>query len=194
MGCDIHMYREVKRNGEWVSADKWSTYPYTPEGEQPSQWIEFEDRAFTGRNYHLFGTLARGVREDHELSFELRGLPFDVTQKVAAEWERGGDHSATYLFLHELIDFRRFIEKRGIVIEGMKDKDELADLRASIESGNPDWNKIYPYCRSTNDPRQVDFSIEVPAAFYIGRSLDEIIASFDGIEGDNKRFVFWFDN
>lgn len=44
------------------------------------------------------------------------------------------------------------------------------------------------------DERQVNFEIDVPASFYIGDSLQKIINQFEGIDGENHRIVFFFDN
>jgi hypothetical protein len=72
--------------------------------------------------------------------------------------------------------------------------DQYARLRASIDSGTPDWNLLYPYCQGTSDRTYVNFELDVPASFNVGDGLDQLIAGFDGIGGENHRIVFWFDN
>lgn len=194
MGCDIHLYREKQVNGQWVSADKWTAYDYGDDDK--GQHIDWKDRAFTTRNYELFGVLSAGVRSEHPFSFAARGRPLVASPEVIAESDRWGvdGHSHSYLYLHELRDLAGFLEKATIHVGGMKDRNELAALHASIASGAPNWELLFPYCRSTNDPKQDDFEIDVPASFYMGDSLKKIIESFDGIDGDNHRIVFFFDN
>lgn len=194
MGCDIHTYREKHVNGQWVTADEWEEEDYG-DGEK-SRDVPYEKR-FTDRNYNLFGLLAKGTRGyEFPASMEARGLPFDASSDVkqAAEQWDGDGHSHSYLYLHELKALHDWTRQNTIQISGMKNRDELARLRESIAAGNPDWKLLYPYCQGTNDPRQVEFSIDVPASFIVGGGLDKIIALFDGVDGDNHRLVFWFDN
>lgn len=195
MGCDIHLYREKMVDGKWVSADKWTPYNYGDDDKRLR--IEFDDRAYNGRNYNLFTVLA-GVRrrENPPYEFAPRGMPLTVSPEVASESETwGGDgHSHSYLYLHELIELRDLLNSAMQTISGMKDKDELAALQESIASGNPDWDLLYPYCQSTNDQKQVEFEIEVPANFAYGDSLEKIVSSLENIGGECQRIVFWFDN
>lgn len=197
MGCDIHLYREKIENGVWVSADKWTAFDHGDEPEDKGLEIAWNDRAYTGRNYDFFSVLA-GVRrrEEPPYCFEARGLPLVVSDEVAGEYDRwsGDAHGASHLYLHELVELRGLLKDATQEISGMKDREELAALKASIASGSPDWHLLYPYCQSTNDPRQVDFKIDVPASFTYGGCLDQVIASLEGIGGDMQRIVFWFDN
>lgn len=189
MGCDIHIYREKKIDGAWVAADKWQQTDYGLE-------VSYKDQAYTGRNYQLFGLLSKGVRTENEFSFEQRGMPFnscEQIQSLAEEWSSDG-HSHSYLYLHELKDMLEFLQTRTLKISGMKDRDELKALRESIVSSNPDWNLLYPYCQGSSMETYERFSVDVPASFYLGESLSEIINSFDGIDGENHRIVFFFDN
>jgi hypothetical protein len=190
MGCDIHLYKEKFVDGAWISADVWAD-EYGDGLEVP-----FEER-FTDRNYNLFGLLACGVRREFEFSFAPRGLPFNVCKLVADSsngWGIDG-HGHSYLFLHELKEMKKFLQTEEIEISGMKQKDELAALRSSIEGpGKTDWDLLYPYCQGTNAHDYEEFSIRVPAEFIVGSGLEKIIAGFDGCDGENHRIVFWFDN
>lgn len=194
MGCDIHLYREKKVDDKWQSADEWER-PSWAEGDDELH-IKFDKLAYIGRNYELFGALSKGVRRDVSFAFEPRGVPFNMSPEVSQSfesWDSDG-HSHSYLYLHELREFADFLNTQTICIEGMKDVKQLAELRASIASGNPDWDKLFPYCAATNSPGHVDFEMDVPASYYIGRELKQIIDSFNGIDGENHRIVFWFDN
>lgn len=84
MGCDIHLYVEVREDGQWVNKPLRHTYD--------------------GRNYNLFAILA-GVRNRHDILpiSDPRGLPPDVSKEV--EGEADGDHSHSWLTLAELMAF-----------------------------------------------------------------------------------------
>jgi len=198
MGCDIHLYREVFRNGQWASADPWEFDHDEDDDGKPvmSRTVPYNQRAYTGRNYDLFGVIA-GVRREFDFSMPPRGLPLDVTAEVrdvSNQWE-GDGHSHSFLFLHELKALNQFLAATKLQISGMKDRKELAVLRTSMESGAPDWHLLYPYCKWSSDSLNYEqFDIEVPASFMVGDCMQKIIDSFDGIEGENHRVVFFFDN
>ena len=189
MGCDIHCYREKLVNGQWVTADEWENCY----GE--GMYVPWEKR-FTDRNYNLFSVLADvRTRETPPYQFEARGLPLRPCQEVARLIEEGSvDHSASHLYLFELVELRDLMAANTIKVSGMKDRDQLAELRTSIASGKPNWDLLYPYCQGTSDPKQVEFEIDVPGTFIVGAGLDKLIASLQEIGGDNQRMVFWFDN
>ncbi len=189
MGCDIHLYREKKLDGVWVSADTW-TNAYN-EGLD----VDYDDRAYTGRNYDLFGLLA-GVRGDIPGHFEARCMPDDCCAEIAAVAERWGcdGHSHSYLNLSELQATAERLKVSPVPISGMMHKDQLARLHASIAAGEPDWDLLYPYCQGTTSPDYVSFSVDVPGDYVIGGCLQKIINSLEGIGGDDQRIVFFFDN
>lgn len=193
MGCDIHLYKEKNVNGKWITADEWETGSYG-DGESYTD-VPWGNR-FTGRNYNLFGFLSKGVRRNIEFGFEPRGIPFDACDEVSNKsiaYDCDG-HSHSYLYLHELKSMREFMKSATIEINGMKERNELAVLQESIASGNPDWNLIYPYCQWSSSSEYDEFSIDVPAEFIIGTDIDEIIDSFNDVDGDNHRIVFFFDS
>ncbi len=192
MGCDIHSYKEKFVGGKWETADKWVPYDYGD--DEKGEEIPFEDR-FHERNYSLFGLLA-GVRREFASSLKPRGVPFDACEhvnKANEGWDSDG-HSHSYLYLHELKSLRQFVRREVMPVSGMMQRDQLKRLLASIESGAPNWDLLYPYAQSASMGDWEDFSVEMPLDFMVGDSLDRIIAGFEGIEADNHRFVFWFDN
>lgn len=109
MGCDIHFYVEVRKNGKWKQAgqmvkNEW----YTPgeeegHGNTPMRHEEF----YYGRNYDLFGVLA-GVRSNWCPPIKKRrGLPSDISEEVsrlAADWD-GDGHSHSWLNLKEILEW-----------------------------------------------------------------------------------------
>jgi len=126
MGCDIHMHREKRVDGKWLTADEW----VNEYGDGLS--IPFAKR-FHERNYNLFAVLA-GVRERETpvFTFAPRGMPVSLSAEVSAAAEAwGGDgHSHSYLYLHELQDLAALLSSRTQTISGMKNRDELAALHA----------------------------------------------------------------
>lgn len=191
MGCDIHLYREKKINGAWVSADTGWNDEYA-EGYLDVPW----DERFTDRDYNLFGFLAKGVRRDHSYSFVARGMPFNVCPEVSAlkeHWDLDG-HTPSYLSLSELKDAWGFLQSETTVVSGMKDAEGMDRLVVSINSGSPtDWSLLYPYCQGTTDTSYKSFSIDIPASYMLD-GVKRIIDLFEGIEAEDHRIVFWFDN
>jgi len=191
MGCDIHLYREKKVNGVWVTADEGWADIY----DEGCICLPYEEQ-FNDRDYDLFGFLATGVRHEHEFSFAARGLPFTACEEVKTVNDRCGTdgHSHSYLSVGELKEAWEFLQDKTITVSGMKDKEEIKNLRASIESEEEtDWNLIYPYCKWGNSPDLEEFSIEIPANYKLGL-VKTIIELFDDVDGDDHRIVFWFDN
>lgn len=190
MGCDIHCFKEKFVNGAWVTADEWSIQ------YEESLGVDYTKR-FTDRNYNLFSVLSKGVRGEQKFSFEPRGLPFNVCAELKTDSDAWGcdGHSHSYLYLSELREMQTFLKSHTITVSGMKDAEGLAALQESIESdGETDWDLLYPYCKSTTDRSAKKFSVEVPAIFLIGHGLQKIIDSFEFVDGENHRIVFWFDN
>jgi hypothetical protein len=190
MGCDIHLYKEKKIGGSWVTADEWQEDKY----EEGRKEVPYEKR-FTDRNYNLFGVLA-GVRQEYPFSLTPRGLPFNMSPEVKADaemWDADG-HSHSYLSLAELKDLRDFLQKEKLRIEGMKHKDEVAALHATLATDTPNYDLLYPYCKWGSSPDLIEFAVDIPASYIVGGALDRIIESFDGVEGEDQRIVFWFDN
>lgn len=189
MGCDIHCYKEKFVGGQWVTADEW--VDEYGDGED----VPYKSR-FTDRNYNLFSVLSKGVRGEQDYSFEPRGIPFNTSEPVKAasdKWD-GDGHSHSYLHVSELREMQAYLAARTVTISGMKDREELTALRASAASDSPNWKLLYPYCGGTNSPNYDNFSIDVPAGYILGDGLHRLIESFGGIDGENHRIVFWFDN
>lgn len=196
MGCDIHIYREKKVGDKWLTLEKWET----EEDEGTTRlYVDYaSQREFRGRNYDLFGALCSGVRREFDFSFAERGMPLGCADETDQAYDGYGEdgHSHSYLYLHEMRDFAAYLARNTMPVSGVKDRTELAALRASIATGKPDWNLIYPYAQSAWGFDYEEFTFDVPASFGIGESLDKIIQSFDGIDAlpHELRMVFWFDN
>lgn len=190
MGCDIHAYREKQVNGQWVTADEWDT-------EDPEDiHVPYQKRAYRGRDYELFGLLADGVRSSHTFSFKARGLPNDVSPEVKANAEAWGvdGHNHSYIYLNELKALIENLKNFSVNFEGMMHTEQLAKLNESISAGSPNWDLLYPCCSWTNQKDFENFKFSVPALFMVGVGLQTLVDSFEGVDGDNHRLVFFFDN
>lgn len=90
MGCDIHVYIEIKQNNKWEYSQE-----YIDDIDYENQYIP--------RNYSLFALLAK-VRGTHKESLDPRGLPKDVSSIVKKEYIKwnGDGHTHSYISLNEL--------------------------------------------------------------------------------------------
>lgn len=126
MGCDIHFFVEVKKDGKWGSADHWEVdTDYDP----PAFKVPYVKRFYDGRNYNLFSILAdvrngrgfAGVKTgDGFVPIAApKGIPEDVSERVAAEAEAwdGDGHSHSWLTLREIFeyDWTQVTKLRGFV-------------------------------------------------------------------------------
>lgn len=113
MGCDIHLYAEVKVDGKWASRENWCR----EYDDQDADNVPYKDRLYTKRSYDTFAILAdvrngRGFAgivtgEGFNPISAPRGLPPDVSPQVKAQsnsWD-GDGHSHSWLTLNELLDY-----------------------------------------------------------------------------------------
>lgn len=105
MGCDIHSFAEVRKDGVWELVED-AIFPYD---EFDREWLkkDFSSEPIRDRNYGLFGWLA-DVRNYSMVTpiCEPKGLPRDVSDCVSLEsydWEPDG-HSHSWLSLKELLE------------------------------------------------------------------------------------------
>lgn len=98
MGCDIHFYVEVRKDGKWVSADTWEV----EDGDRSN----YDHAFYSGRNYNLFSLLADVRSESGAEPFSSpRGIPDDSCleiKEVVEQWGRDG-HSHSHFTLAELM-------------------------------------------------------------------------------------------
>lgn len=143
MGCDIHMFAEVKTNGKWIRV-----------GEIFEGWSKgsLTDEPYTGRNYDLFAILAdvrnglgfagivtgsgfnpiadpKGLPNDSEYLNAVSKYAYDVSpmsgksipeeeREKNRDWIMNSDyHSHSYFTLDELMkyDWNQLTLKSGVV-------------------------------------------------------------------------------
>jgi len=143
MGCDIHIYRDIRdKKGNWTplkSIYKFFSYRYE---ESSLSSLMVPD---PGRDYLLFGVLSEGVRVDIEPNLGSRGLPYDVSPEVQKDsdlWSYDG-HSHNYATLEELDEV--WYEIMGLDPPSEEDLKnyEAYDMKEDLEYFFKDWVDRY---------------------------------------------------
>ena len=123
MGCDIHTFAEVKKNGKWEKVGYIFPYrnPYRDADSRES--LTMTNSPYSGgRNYGLFATLA-GVRnyEGYNITpiAEPRGLPEDCSKAINKLDDDMDFHSFSWFSLEELlaIDWNKHPECKRFTVE-----------------------------------------------------------------------------
>ena len=204
MGCDIHLYTEIKRHVNdtdmWVNADYWSINPYYKYCDEEDKKWEKELEVvsiYQGRNYELFDILA-GVRGSglNKISAP-KGLPVDVCDIVKAESDRWGSdgHSHSYFTLKELIDYLKnnpFSDEAGYLT---KEDANLLDTKNILPNDYYFYgeNGDFVVYRRWNKP-----NIITPIIKKLQKRYQEIqythVSNQTSVEQEKIRIVFWFDN
>ena len=164
MGCDIHIWAEVKKDGKWQKVGKVFKNTYYEPGK-PNRVYEDEDgyesnpemtdEPYQGRSYSTFSILAN-VRNGYgfagcdtgngflPIAFP-RGIPSDVSAEARAcleSYDVDG-HSHSYLTLAEIkaYNWQQYTVKRGWVdADGFKEF--VADGKPSSYSGGVSGGKV----------------------------------------------------
>lgn len=141
MGCDIHLYVEIKQDGKWAW---WDGQPI--EEDEGHVYVDWEKQAYRGRNYDLFAILAN-VRNgtgfagvdigDGFIPISMpRGIPDNSTEeydRIVKSWGVDG-HSHSYLTLDEIINTEEYwnqeTKQRGWV--------SMSEYAKFKEKGEPD--------------------------------------------------------
>ena len=100
MGCDIHLWAEVHKDGKWVHVKSYDDMPDNYDFDSP-EWKAYTAQDPTTRSYHLFGMLA-GVRRDGPNYFGGRGWPDDHDVTTEQEAWSCDLHSKTWVTFEEL--------------------------------------------------------------------------------------------
>jgi hypothetical protein len=170
MGCDIHDYCEVYKDGKWVMESGFSGY-YDD--------TKISDHPYNGRNYVLFSLLADVRNSGRITPISIpRGVPKDASEAYKrAVNEYGCDgHSHSYLMLDELlsVDLNELIDVQGVVSEETYRQAKLGKIPES-------------YCGGTSGPKTfviknnlMDELIKDRKAFMDQHGLDLFQQKVDG--------------
>lgn len=189
MGCDIHMFAEVREGQAWQSNARLAF-------DDPEDL--FDGEIYDGRNYHLFALLA-DVRNYNNLEPMAlpRGLPKDVSEGVAAtsaEWGVDG-HSHSWFGLPELLTFD--YDQTASVTSGFALK-EAKTAEGQIEHWG--YTTVYPRFRDSTAPHKKltwDEPLRIQCGnewWWLLQKLCKLAIEEKRGELDAVRIVFWFDN
>ena len=173
MGCDIHSFAEVWKNGVWVKVgdvfplDNWEKGFYKK---------DFNDEPIIDRHYGLFGWLA-DVRNYSRLPpiSQPRGLPTNLSLAVlheSATWGLDG-HSYSWLSLAELLE---------------ADYEQIVwDRRVMRQESSGVWNGAA--LANEGEGKHLSLRECLPDSYF---KMLEVLKTLG--EPENVRIVFWFDN
>ena len=191
MGCDIHLFVEVKKDGKWEAIDKF-------EEEDGCIYAPYEEQIYKGRNYPLFALLAN-VRNysDVQPIHEPKGFPDDVSdvlKRMSKEWNDDW-HSHSYLTIRELneYDWEQPIKESGFV-----DNKRWKAFVETLKTETPDYMLRFPYAQGIGDSLKQSHTWHewtVPTKITVGDFIYGVIKKLNAIgEPDDVRIVYAFDN
>lgn len=172
MGCDIHSFVEVKKDGKWQLPE-----PPIFVHDKIGQMVYGEtnhNHPFNWRSYGVFGFLA-DVRNYSMVPpiAERRGKPEDVSDYVKAEYWESDDHSHSWLSLKELLDFDY--------------EAKFENRRITKQTGPHCWDGA---ALSEEGEGKVTAFRE-----FLGKPFFNDLETMSKIgDPENVRIVFWFDN
>lgn len=210
MGCDIHMYAEIKGfDGKWekvgnVFQSSWDDGSKT-------------DEPYDDRNYCLFAILA-GVRNGNGREVtpiaEPKGLPDDMSDKLnneSKDWLEYDGHSFSWFTLKELLDFDW--DKKGTQ-SGVISLEQYQDFKKGI--GPNSWcqsiygggnvtvsndeldalieNNSFEHGKKYNTRVQWDVSYKDMGAYFYTKTIPALQSIAPDGDPEKVRIVFWFDN
>jgi hypothetical protein len=198
MGCDIHMYAEVKKDNQWMPLlfhNHWKDWnkeqadKITDDEERKKYWMDrYNEESddvlnglYDGRNYDLFAILA-DVRNGWGFAgcktgegfisiSEPKGLPDDLSPMIAKEAEdwNGDGHSHSHFTLQELLDYPHWEETTKHY--GWVTKNVYKQFK---ETNNP-----YPCCGDVYGGMVIKVSNE---------QMDKIISDEEALLDTSKHF------
>lgn len=223
MGCDIHLYTEMRKEfggynyrdedgdyktieprAAWISTDYLMANPYF--GSRPSEPEHYVKHCFDDRNYELFGVLS-DVRSssDNGVMPHDEGVPDDCSKLYKDEVKRWGvdGHTHCYATYDEILDFFKDIEE--VNRSGMVSPEDAENW---IKNGVPPT----AWCSYTNEQGWVKISWTDNAQF--GRflnalkkkyeeALDDVLWVYKGMKNYDElyemhktdfRILWFFDN
>jgi len=196
MGCDIHLYVEVRIDDKWETVDKWG-----------KDGVEYGDLAYIKRNYVTFAFLADVRSSGYDFfiadtkypvaAFNTKGFPEDACREVRDEYDEDYGHTPSWLNLAELMEYpwnSTVVKKRGVIAE-----EELERFESYPENQRRIF-KPNSWCASTSIQPQQSIEWEVAATDSCSDFLSKVLPVLGRlvvqrqIGLDDARIVFWFDN
>lgn len=173
MGCDIHSFAEVRKNGKW---EKVGDVFILDEDDRKFYEKERTEHPFIWRQYGLFGWLADVRNYSHMQPISIpRGIPRDLSPEVKAEvvsWDADG-HSHSWLSLKELlaVDYEVEVWDRRVTREERPGYFNGAALANEGEGKHETLRE------------------------FLGTSYFAVLEQLKALgQAEDVRIVFWFDN
>lgn len=128
MATCIHVYSEVRKNGQWAATQR-----HTFNEERPNRfgWTNATmQRVHCPEKYPFYGLLLDGVRASWPWSFQQRGMPMDVSEEVQGVSDSFGfeGYGHSHLTLKELTE--KYLE---LMVSGNEAKELMVYLRQLID-------------------------------------------------------------
>jgi len=205
MGCDIHLYTEIKHtvnNKEiWVNSDNWKYNPQYIKDNVDGEYMLEVEPIYTHRNYELFSVLA-DVRNGGDMKYivQPRGIPEDVSEitKVESDKMDSDGHSHSWLTLQELINYQKEnvrIKRSGMITLDDAEKLDKGEGTPEMwsEWTSPTMNWVYREWEEEYDILKplIDSLTDVICKLYWCKKLDD---RDDYKLSEMIRIVFFFDN
>lgn len=204
MGCDIHLFTEVKRHiyGKemWINSDLWEINPHYRYGSEDEKKYEPElniKNLYSGRNYELFGILADVRCYGNPVISNPKGLPEDVSDIVKDESDRWGidGHSHSYLTLRELVEYLERHPK--IKYDGFVSPEDAEKLDKTGETPDTWAGMVNPALGWVHREWEEDSSVKTLVEKVREKFKDIFYVWPENQTSEDKekiRIVFWFDN
>lgn len=208
MGCDIHIYTEVKHklmNGKefWFCCDNFEPNYLYGYDEYESEWLH--KPIYDERSYLLFAALA-DVRNDGFIQpfAPPRGIPSDASKIVVDavnEWDIDG-HSHSWMTASELFRYQSQHPTTKYIGMISKEDREKLDKLGIVPRTWCGWTNVSGYERRTWEVpgSPVDELVkcvkEKMAEQFLIFSWENNIEQEDKLlrHADDFRIIFWFDN
>ena len=174
MGCDIHSFAEVRKDGIWEKVE--NVFPLD-DFDKKYYNKDFGSEPFSHRSYGLFAWLA-DVRNYSDITpiCEPKDIPDDVSPLIAEEYEswEWDAHSASWLSVKEMLDVDYAVEiwDRRVVREVSPNHFSGGCL---AEEGEGDHTTLNEFLEGTEYFETLD----------ILKTLGD---------PEDVRVIFWFDN
>jgi hypothetical protein len=203
MGCDIHCYGEIKKDGKWekVGTEFLSCYY---DSEKPGVFDKYTDELYEGRNYDLFGILA-GVRNSCLETIDFaRGIPSDVSDEVKTHvdyWDTDG-HSHSHLTVKEVLEYdwdQSYVSDNSVYLDeyaGYTEYETSLDWVdfEYIEASEAEKLLNGEIARDPNKEYVVMLTERIPYKELVGGNFFDNINKLKELGGEEARIVFWFDS
>lgn len=128
MATCIHVYSEVRVNGEWCASER---HTYNEEKPNRFGWVNASMRRVQcPEKYPFYGLLLDGARASWPWSFHQRGMPVDVSEEVQSVSDSFGfeGYGHSHLTLKELME--KYLE---LMVSGPEAKELMVYLRQLID-------------------------------------------------------------